>query len=172
MNGGPLRPWMYAWPGLAQIWLGRELDGLARSVVFAVFLNGAVLGTLVWSSSWPPRLVLALWVAAGAFWLGSVFETVWTYRRRGPGPAGELELREAIALCLRGEWNAARRALEKLLTGDPLDVDAAIWMVSVCRRQGDFGEARRWLRKLRRHDNAGKWQWELEEEARCLEGPA
>ena len=53
----PKRLWiavLSVWPGLAQIWSGRDVVGLMMAIAFAAALNLALISRYIWTEAFPP----------------------------------------------------------------------------------------------------------------------
>ncbi len=164
MTAGKHRWWWHIWPGLVQIWNGRELDGLIRAVVFALLLNTAVFSWLVWSAWVPPVAVRGAWLAVAMFWLGSALESLWWLsglRRASDDEQADREYRDALVALLRGRYEEAETRLQALLRRNPADGDAAIAMAVSAYLLGDLPRAHLYLERCRAVAGP-KWQWEAD----------
>ncbi len=163
MSAGKHRWWWHLWPGLVQIWNGRELDGLIRAVVFAVLLNTAVFSWLVWPAWLPPVAARGAWMAVAIFWLGSALESLWWLSGLGSPVTDEEEAertyREAVAALLQGRAEQAEAYLQSLIRRNPADGDAAILMAVTAYRLGDLPRAHLYLERCRAVAGQ-KWGWE------------
>ncbi|MBN1589776.1 MAG: hypothetical protein JW888_09695 [Pirellulales bacterium] len=167
-------PWaVYLWPGLPHIWKRGVWFGLAVAVGFAVLLNLALAGSLVWTEL---ELLSAvgrsyIWLAVAIIWIGSAaFSFVWDHRRDNPCHA-ETEndsFGEALDQYLQQNWYEAERSLNNLLRRNPRDIDARLLLVSVLRRAGRLREATGALERLSRLEESRKWELEIDQERRWL----
>ena len=172
MEARKLSWWCFLWPGLVQIWRGRELDGLVRAVVFALFLNVGVFSSLVWAGWVAPGVRQAVWWAAAVFWAGSLVESVWWLaRRRGrPSAADEQQYREALVAVAGGRWEEAEQRLQALLRACPGDADAALLMAVTAFHRGDAPRAHLYLERCRALGGQ-KWAWETRHLAEVVFAP-
>jgi hypothetical protein len=156
-----------AWPGLPQIWTGRETSGIVRAGGFAVLLNATLLAGFVWPGSMPAGVAQCLWGVVAAVWCESIIETaIWVWRSHPDRFREEIEacFRAGQQAMLRGEWRASRDQFERVLQLDCTDCDAALYLAGICRRLGDFEAWCRLLERTRSLEGGKKWAWELERE--------
>ncbi len=158
-------------PGAGLILQGRTVLG-ALLMVFGLFSwNLAFLGFFVWQGSLGPIMAWAGMVVGGLCTLASVY---WT--AVGCSPSRQRRLREradrslhvAMRAYLRGKMPEALVAVESGLRGSHSDVDLLFVGWQLACQLGESRQARRLLRRLRRADVEGKWDWEVagEEERR------
>ncbi len=162
MEDRSVRWWWFLWPGLAQVFMGREFDGLVRALVFAVLLNAGVLCTFVWQEAVPVSVVRVVWLGAVVFWVGSLLQSLWVVARLGSEASAERRdalYRTALQAIVRRQWRLAQESAGELLRLRPSDADAAMLMAAACLLAGDEARAHLYLNRVRSTDG-GKWEWE------------
>ena len=166
-------PWAtYLWPGLPHIWSCGAWSGLFFACGFAVLLNLGLAASLVWSELFNPGMRNLIWLAIGAFWVGSA---VFSYRWFRQHPVGqrtgprEDDFREALNHYLKGNWFEAEHVLTGLLRRNPRDLDAGLMLATLLRHTKRYREARVSLDRLERYEGSEKWELEIRRERDLLE---
>jgi len=70
---------------------------------------------------------------------------------------------------LRGDWYGTERILQKLLRGEPHDIEARLLLATLFRRTQRFDEARSELRRIQKTKVAERWQAELVREWHAID---
>jgi tetratricopeptide (TPR) repeat protein len=83
-------------------------------------------------------------------------------------PRRDAVFKEALAACLRGQWDESEAVCRRLLRADPDDVEATLQLASVARCRGRAGAARRYLLRARYLDDDGRWDFEIGRELAAL----
>lgn len=164
MAGQRLRWWWHIWPGLAQVFTGREMNGLVRATVFALLVNVGVLATFVWHGVLGAEVVRAIWLAAGAFWVGCALQTMWGHWREGSQDLVERVdslHREALRSLARRQWDRVQELAGEALKLRPTDADVAMLMGAACLLGGDRPRALLYFDRARSTGD-GKWNWEAD----------
>lgn len=160
-------------PGMGHTAVGRSTQGLIASVAFFVCLLVAV-GRGVGAEE--PILDRAF--------VGSLIATVVVYaicqlhlfliglRAALAARSGERDqwLRSAMAAVARGDDLRAEVELRRCLAIAPSDLEAHMNLGALYARRNMAGKAKRHLRRLRRLDVAGKWEWEAGQTLASLRG--
>ena len=158
-------------PGWGHIYWGRERLGLAIFTAFAVAGFVLLNGILVSLGPWKGFLVtiaavLSVLVFVGA-WI-DLWQRTSPKRVQAEDGAREKFLREGTVSYLEGDLDRADSCFRMALEIDPQDVEAFFRLGVVCCRRGESRQAALWLRKVRRYDLDGKWDWEVKCERRRL----
>jgi len=165
----PKRLWIAAlsvWPGLAQIWSGREVLGLALAAVFAATLNLAVASRWIWTESFGPGWSGFFGLLALATWLSTFAYTLWWIWLCHPvGHRAEIDrlFREATDAYLQGQWQEARRRFERIIEMDEGDADALMQLGTLFVRSEQPALARRAFRQCLEVEGGAKWRWEIQQ---------
>jgi thioredoxin-like negative regulator of GroEL len=145
---------------------------LAVAIGFAVLVDVALLGSLVWSELLTPGVRTACWTAVAAIWGGSaVLCYGWDRRLEATGEesvATERRFGEALEQYLQGNWFETERILVDLLRQNPRDVDARLLIATLLRHTGRLDEASRQLDQLERLEDCRKWELEIRRERELL----
>jgi thioredoxin-like negative regulator of GroEL len=134
-------------------------------------LNVALASSLVWSELFPAGVRSLVWVSVLVIWVGSA---VFSYRKDGqnhpPQDASPLKETFAVALdhYLKGNWFESEHVLQKLLVGNPRDVDVRLMLATAWRRAGRFSEAATQLDQIECLDGSDKWELEIDRERRLI----
>jgi TolA-binding protein len=164
----PRRFWIAGlniWPGLAQIWSGQDVLGVATAVVFAAFLNLAIATRAIWTEAAPAGSSTIFAAAAAFVWAGSLGYTVWWIWQRHPERhRDDIErlFRQANDDYLQGRYVDARRAFEAILDRDPADADALMRLGALFARTDQPSLARRMWRQCLELESGARWRWEIE----------
>lgn len=166
-------PWAtYLWPGLPQICRFGSWPGLGLAIGFAVLLNLALVGTILWDGLFTPGARKLIWAAVAITWIGSA---VGARLRRQPTPSdpdGD-DFPHALEQYLKGNWFEAEQILARLLDRNPRDVEARLMLATLLRHTGRGQEAARQLDCLETVEGSGRWALEIARERRGLaEGTA
>lgn len=154
-------------PGWGHVYWGRELLGLAIFTAFAVagfsLLNGLFIyigegrGILIYGAA-------CLHVGIAAWAWTDIFRRTSPSRVRREEEEREHNLREGMIAYLRGDFDEAQGLFLACSEADPVDPEALFRLGVVCSRAGKAREAVTWLRRTRKYDLEGKWNWEVEQE--------
>lgn len=165
----------WLWPGLRSLWANGSWLGLAAAGGAAVFLDAALVTTLVWTELAAESVRTGLWVAVAAAWLAGALGAA---LRAAPGlgqPADsaiEALFVKARDHYLGGDWFETERVLADLLGRHPGDVEARLMLATLLRRAGRIDEAADQLDWLGKLEGSERWQWEIETEAKRLRAAA
>ncbi len=161
-------PWAtYLWPGLPQICRFGSWPGLGLAVGFAVLLNLALAGTILWDGLFTPGARKLIWAAVAITWFGSAVAA----RLRGDAARSDPDgdpYPHALEQYLKGNWFEAEQILARLLDRNPRDLEARLMLATVLRHTGRRQEAARQLDCLERLEGSGKWALEIARERRSL----
>jgi hypothetical protein len=152
------------WPGLPQLWFAGSWTGLAMAAGFAALLNLAFVCSRLWTELFSPELLALIWLVAGMIWIASAAVSVrWVAALKMSGPSADDEdlFNSARSEYLKGNWFEAELALNRLLTGNLLDVEARLMLATLLRHTGRHEEAAEQLARLSRTDGAERWTLEI-----------
>jgi hypothetical protein len=152
------------WPGLPQLWFAGSWTGLAMAAGFAALLNLAFVCSRLWTELFSPETRTLIWLAAGVIWIASAAVSVrWVAGLKVSGPSADDEdlFNSARSEYLKGNWFEAELALNRLLTGNLLDVEARLMLATLLRHTGRHQEAGEQLARLGRMDGAERWTLEI-----------
>lgn len=166
------KPWaIYLWPGLPQLWLTGSWYGLFAALVFALMLDLALAGSLVWSELLPSEIRNILWITVLASWASAAAYTA----RWHPGilsasgaSAPDGMFSRALEQYLRGNWFETERMLAEMLRNSPQDPEARLLLATLLRHTGRLDEASRQLRELGKLEAANRLAMEISRERRAL----
>jgi hypothetical protein len=167
------RTW-YLWlvPGLAPLLLRPTWSAWLGSVLLSAIFQVALAATVLWPELLPPDARNALWVVFFGGWIAGLLLS-WRFVRKEEQLASEREVDDtypqALHAYLRGDRALAESLLRNRLRRDPQDVEAALLLASVWRRQGRLTAARSLLSKLRKVERAAPWLFEIERELEILD---
>lgn len=166
-----LRWAMIFWPGLAVAWESGSFRALGITLVFALALQTAWVGTFVWPAllrDWETSL---LWWSIALAVLGSViYQTchiAWA-SHSDAGRCSNLALQEAQAYYLQGSFFEAEQLLTPYVSQGEWDVEAALWLASIYRRTGRFEAATMVLQTIETLERASLWAAEISQEHRKI----
>jgi len=144
------------------------------AALFAATLNLALVARFVWTESFAPGLVGLFAALAVCCWLASFGYTLWWVWLRHPsGHRTEIDrlFREATDSYLQGQFQEARRRLERIVAMDDSDADALMQLGTLFVRTEQPGLARRAFRQCLELEGGSKWRWEIRQSlARLGEG--
>jgi hypothetical protein len=149
---------------LPQLWFAGSWTGLAMAAGFAALLNLAFVCSRLWTELFSPEVQALIWLAAGAIWIASAVVSVrWVAGLKMSGPSADDEdlFNSARSEYLKGNWFEAELALNRLLTGNVLDVEARLMLATLLRHTGRHEEAGEQLARLSRMDGAERWTLEI-----------
>ncbi len=146
---------------------GRGFLGALLMVVGLFGWNLGLIGFLVWQGD---RASLMGWggVVLGA--LCTLTSFIWTAvtcssaRQKRLREHADRSYQLAMGAYLRDKLPEARVAVEAGLKGSSFDIDLLFLGWQLARCMGEPRQARKLLRRLRRADLEGKWDWEIERE--------
>jgi hypothetical protein len=161
------------WPGLPELWYRGDIRSLSLSLIFAVTLNMALMGTFVWTA-WYPAWVIRL------FWCGIVFASLFSFaraRKNWDSITGRLatdskandRLIEAQRQYLQGNFFEAEAMLHRNLSQSTLDVESALLLISVLRRTRRWQQALHWIEQVMLRENSARWHRDLMLEKQKIE---
>ena len=162
-------------PGLGHTALGRPGKGMALSALF--FLGGLVsvaLGATLEAPWESDALFGALLFAVGVY-AYSLADIALHLTRAAIGRNSaerENRFRQGVIAAATGDTDAAAEALRAALAIDSTDVEAHLHLGTLYARQGRRRKARAQLRRCRKFDVEGKWDWEVDCELERLRGRA
>ena len=164
----PRRFWIAAlsvWPGLAQVWVGQELLGLAFGLSFASALNLALISRFVWPEAFVPGWAAASWAAAACWLFTLTYTLVWVYFWHPSGRRAEIDrlYRDATDSYLRGRFGEARSGFERIVEMDDGDADAWMRLGTLFVRTEQLALARRAFRQCLEREGGAKWRWEIDQ---------
>ncbi|MBC7078172.1 MAG: tetratricopeptide repeat protein [Synergistales bacterium] len=168
-----IRSW-YLWlvPGLAPLLLRPTWSAWLGSVLLSATFHVALAATVLWPELLPPDVRNVLWLVFFGGWIAGVVLS-WRFVRREQQLASERELDDtypqALHAYLRGDRALAESLVRNRLRQDPQDVEAALLLASVWRRQGRLTAARSLLSKLRKVERAAPWLFEIDRELEILD---
>ncbi len=159
------------WPGLPLLWSQGSWRGLGFALGFALALDVALLGTLVYPELLPGGTLPALVTLLALMSCGSA-AFGWRGERRRAAPGGsvaeESAYGEALEYYLQGNWYEAENRLVAVLQHNPKDVDARLLIATLLRRTRRLDEAARQLDQLQRLELSRKWELEISRERGLL----
>jgi len=167
------RGW-YLWlvPGLAPLLVRPTWSAWIGSVLLSAIFQVALATTLLWPELVSPEIKNFLWLAVCAGWITGVVLS-WRFVRTEEQRATQRELDDtypqALHAYLRGDRALVESLLRNRLRRDPQDVEAALLLASVWRRQGRLPAARSLLSKLRKVERAAPWLFEIDRELEILD---
>jgi len=152
-------------PGTGLILDGRLILGIAATVAWAALAAGLLLVVFVVPQEEPRRRLLFL-VAAAVYAVAQWLLVVRMRRRAALAAGGERDeqFKAALPAYVQGRLDDAQAACKALLRADADDVEATLQLATIARRRGDVRRARRYLRRARYLDDAGRWDFEIERE--------
>jgi hypothetical protein len=163
----PKRLWiacLSVWPGMAQIWSGKDVLGLILAVAFAATLNLALVSRFIWTEAFAPGWPGLFGILAGLTWFLSLGYTLWWVWLCHPERHRE-EIdrlyREATECYLQGRFNDARRRLETILERDATDADALMQLGTLFVKTDQPSLARQTFKQCTELDSGAKWRWEI-----------
>jgi tetratricopeptide (TPR) repeat protein len=163
----PKRLWiacLSVWPGMAQIWSGKDVLGLILAVAFAATLNLALVSRFIWTEAFAPGWPGLFGILAGLTWFLSLGYTLWWVWQCHPERHRE-EIdrlyREATECYLQGKFNDARRRLETILERDGTDADALMQLGTLFVKTDQPSLARQTFKQCTELDSGAKWRWEI-----------
>lgn len=162
-------------PGLGHTALGRPGKGMALSALF--FLGGLVsvaLGATL-EAPWESEALFAALLATVGVYAYSLADIAINLARAAIGKNSverENRFRQGVVAATSGDMDAAAEALKGTLAIDSTDVEAHLHLGSLYAGQGRRRKARAHLRRCRKFDVEGKWDWEVDCELERLRGPA
>lgn len=154
-------------PGWGHIYWSREGLGLLFFTAFAPCFFSFVHSYFLYVGPYRDRWIQASVILLLVVWIGSWIELF--LRTRPAKVRAEEELRaegleRGMVLYVRGDLEGAAHQFRRCLHLDPFDLEAQFRLGLVLARAGSTREARRWLRRARKHDREGKWHWEIDRE--------
>jgi hypothetical protein len=153
-------------PGCGHFFLDRPLRAAAYALLFYCCLEGSLLAILIDD---PTVSRLAMHACMGTLILIWVAAHVDLLRIRGRlASVTEEMFVEGISDYLRGNLDESESKMRRLISADPYDVDARMYLSLILQDRGDLKAARRQLRKCRRMDLEGTLDWETETELERL----
>jgi len=145
------------------------------AVLFAATVNLALVGRFVWTESFTPGLAGLFAAVAVCVWLASFGYTLgWVWLRHPSGHRTEIDrlFREAADSYLQGQFQEARRRLERIVAMDESDADALMQLGTLFVRTEQPGMARRAFRRCLELEGGAKWRWEIRQSlSRLGDGP-
>jgi TolA-binding protein len=158
-------------PGLAHVLL-LERTGLG-AMFFLLFLAGAdaaAAGRYLVEAEWASDLYTAGSVVAAAAWLAAYVDMARLTLLRNYEKRAALRRdwsREGVRHYAAGRLAKAHGSFRACLRLDRRDADALFWYGCIDLRRGKLRRAARAFRRCRKHDHAGKWEFQVgEQEAR------
>jgi hypothetical protein len=153
-------------PGCGHFLVDRPLRAAALALVFYCCLEGTLLAILIDNPS-VSGLVMRFCIGALiVVWILAHIDLI-LIRERLASVTEEMFV-EGIGDYLRGDLDESERKMRQLISADPYDVDARMYLSLVFQERGDLKAARRQLRKCRRVDTEGALDWETETELERL----
>ncbi len=161
-------PWAtYLWPGLPQICRFGSWPGLGLAIAFAVLLNLALAGTILWGGLFTPGARKLIWMAVAITWLGSA-AVAWFRKDPIPRDPNADPYPQALEHYLKGNWFEAEQILTRLLDHNPRDLEARLMFATLLAHTGRPQEAARQLDWLEGLEGSGKWALEIARQRRLL----
>ncbi len=159
------------WPGLADTWSGRRIQGLVWSVGMAWLANLLLIGTVLGANRVSTEILFSAWLMFAAIWLWGTRRDAVRRRNalRPPGLEEQGLFNLAQAEYLKGHWFEAQALLEQLLELSPGDADAQLMLATLFRRTKQWQAARDTLLRLEANELAEKWRLEIDHERRILD---
>lgn len=118
----------------------------------------------IWTDAFAPGWSDFFGVFAACHWLISLGYTLWwvwlCHPERHRAEIDRL-YRDAAESYLQGEWNEARRGLERILAMDETDADALMRLGTLSVRIEQPALARRAFRQCLELEGGAKWRWEI-----------
>lgn len=158
-------------PGMGHTSIGRPLRGVAVTVLFTVGLTstvarGAAVARPLLDTTFTALLLgtVLVYLLCQLLLLRVLIRASVSAAR----PAKEDHLRAGLAAAVRGDAERAEREFRRVLAIDPTDVEAHLNLGTVLAQSGNVRRARRFLKRCRRFDIDGKWDWEVEQELAAL----
>lgn len=161
-------PWAtYLWPGLPQICRFGSWPGLGLAIGFAVLLNLALAGTILWGGLFTPGARKIIWMAVAITWVGSA-AAAWFRKDATPRDPNADPYPQALEHYLKGNWFEAEQILTRLLDHNPRDLEARLMFATLLAHTGRPQEAARQLDWLEGLEGSGKWAAEIARQRRLL----
>lgn len=164
--------WLWMIPGLAAVLVRPSWSAWLASVLLSACFQVALIGSFLWPEMLSPVQRLALWGIVGGGWLINAVVS-WQMLRREESRLRRRQTQdafpEALRFYLRGDRARAELVLRQLLREDPRDIEAALLLASVWRRQGRLDPARSLLANLANLEAADPWAFEIRREMEIVE---
>jgi len=160
-------------PGAGLVMLGRVLAGTTVALLWAAAMAGLLVGQVIWPDVLETGSVVSLGVLAGLLYVvGQVltFARLRAARRLAADSARDTAFLEVLTATLQGRTAEAEAACKALLRQDPDDVEATLHLGVLAARAGRPAAARRYLRRARFLDDAGRWDFQIGRELAALGG--
>jgi len=161
-------------PGLAHIAvLDRPGAGTLLFLLFVAAVDTALAGLYLVEGPLADRLYAAGGAAAGAVWLAAWLDMARLAFFRDYEKRAALRkqlVAEGVKAYAAGDLPGARRAFRGCLSLDHRDPDVLFWYGCVEARLGKVKRARRSFRRCRKYDLARKWEFQIGEQERGMEG--
>jgi hypothetical protein len=153
------------WPGLARLWWGGELRGLAAAVAFAVLLNFAAFFSAFPEFGVAEGYLIAAWVIVISWWGGAIHASLSEipYLIGGSVKLSKAsDLARAQVAYLKRDFVATESIIGKILTTQPADPVIRLLLAATYRQTGRIVEARGLLSSLQSEPAALAWQFEIQ----------
>jgi len=158
-------------PGAGLVLLGRVLAGTAVALLWAAAMAGLLVGLMVWPDAMEAGPVASLGVLAALLYATGqalAFARARTARRLAEDTSRDAAFLEVLTATLQGRTGEAEAACRALLRQDPDDVEATLHLGVLAARAGWPAAARRYLRRARFLDDAGRWDFQIGRELAAL----
>ncbi len=149
-------------PGCGHFLLDRPLRAATFSLLFYCCLEGSLLAVMVDDAAISVIMTRACIATLVLVWIAAHIDLI-TIRGRLASVTEEMFV-EGIGDYLRGSLDESEGKMRRLISADPYDVDARMYLSLILQDRGDLKAARRELKKCRRLDLEGALNWQTETE--------
>ena len=165
-----------AWPGLPRLWCRGQIPALIIAIVFALFVNLALVSTFIWPQLLGSRFPVLIWPPLLLFWAISTLSSLrtvanWSELPPVAGPDDSLLSDQMFVaaqhLYLIGQWAGTEGAETKLvclLDAFPRDIEARLMLATLFRHSRRLDEASEQLDTLLKFDESVNWKLEIDRE--------
>jgi hypothetical protein len=149
-------------PGCGHFLLDRPVRAATFALLFYCSLEGALLAVMIDDPMISVNMTRACLATLVVVWTVAHVDLV-RIRGRLAGVTEEMFV-EGISAYLRGDLDESEHNMRRLVSADPYDVDARMYLSLILQDRGDLKAARRELKKCRRLDLEGALNWQTETE--------
>jgi hypothetical protein len=154
-------------PGCGHFLLDRPLRAATFALLFYCSLEGALLSVMVDDETVSAIVMRACIATLILVWVVAHID-LFDIRGRLASVTEEMFV-EGIGAYLRGDLDESEINMRRLVSADPYDVEARMYLSLILQDRGDLKAARRELKKCRRLDLEGALNWETQTELARLE---
>lgn len=153
-------------PGSGHFLVRRPLRAAVLATVFFCCFEGVLLSVFLEYET-ASDIVLQSFAAVGIFiWLFAHMD-LFRIRRLHRAAAGTVFV-DGIRAFLRGDLKESEKMMRQLISADPYDVEARMYLSLVYAEAGALRASRRQLRLCSRHDEKGVLEWETQTQREWL----